>query len=541
VPQLGIYTERELKGARDLVRELIRVVRGSRLYASDHPAIEEMAGALRRKWEDATAAGPLALRFTDRKVLLEEEAVHQVPGNTREVIPSALHEHGVVGLVLQPGLDGDEARRLLAALGADPGSVIDYPARLWEAELHHVQVLVDVDDAEEDPVTTPEEFAHQIARIGGDGDPVHGGEHAEVRGAAPAAGAAAPLTDEEQARLRSLVTVDRYVETVHHAVRVVHAMAREPLAAEDAALLERVLGELVGAILTSGDLPAATEVAARARALAASAAPLEMRVGELTLSVLAAPANLRGFLHALDEHEKLDARALGGLLVELGGVSAPTVAEWLLETKFPAAVQDAMRVYREEASQALVPLYASGGAAGRERAGAALLELGTPEALVTLAAGFDEQPEEIRLRLLQHASRSRDAALRRILLHALDDPSEAVRRAAVGGVKRQDAQRLAGHVADLFERGVLETRYRAELDDLFEMLARVGDAAVARVLAERCLPRGFRLGLGRLTDVQQLCARALRRMRAPEARPIVEELRQNAPRAVRAILEDPLG
>jgi len=138
-------------------------------------------------------------------------------------------------------------------------------------------------------------------------------------------------------------------------------------------------------------------------------------------------------------------------------------------------------------------------------------------------------------------ARSSDAALRRVLLDARDDPTEAVRRAAIGAVKRQDAPRLAPFAKDILERGVLETRYRAEIEDFFEMLSRAGDASVARLLADHCLPRGFRLGFLRLSPVQQLCARALRRMRAPDARRVVDELRGRAPRAVREILDDPLG
>jgi hypothetical protein len=523
--------------------KLIRVVRACRLYAQDHAALEEMANSLRHRWEEATAGGPIALRFTDRKVLLEEEPVHQVPGNTRDVIPSALFEHGIVGFVLQPGLEASETRRLVVALARDPGDGADYPSLLWEADLSHVQVLVDVDEADEEPVSSPSDFAQQVAKLGHGEDPPPGGDYAEARlsPSPPTPPSTLPLDEADQAKLASVVTNDRYADTVRHALRVVHAMAREPIAPEEAAQVEGILGELIDAILAAGDLSAATEAAARGQALAASGNPPELRTGELTLSLLRAPANLRGFLRVLDEREQLDARALGGLLVELGGPSAPTVAEWLLETKFPAVVQDAMRVYREAAAEALVPLYASGGAAGRERAGGALLELGTDAALGTLAAGFDDLPEETRLRLLHHASRSKDAALRRVLLHAIDDPTETVRRAAIGAVKRQDAPRLAAVATDLLDRGVLETRYRAEIEDFFEMLARVGDAAVARLLAERCLPRGFRLGFCRLTPVQQLCARALRRMRAPETRPIVEELRRRAPRAVREILDDPLG
>ncbi|HEX5138575.1 MAG TPA: hypothetical protein VFY93_16500 [Planctomycetota bacterium] len=542
MPQLGIYSEREVKEAKDLVKELIRVVRACRLYAQDHPALKEMADTLRRRWEEATAAGPIALRFTERKVLLDEEPVHQAPGNTHEVIPSALYEHGVVGFVLQPGLEPEETRRLVAALSADPGGTADYPSLLWEADLPHVQVLVDVDDADEDPITTPADFAQQVTKLADGTDVLPGSDYTDARAApaAPVPPAHLPLDAEEQARLQELAPSERYVETVRHALRVVHAMASEPAAPDEAGQIEKILGDLLGAVLASGDLPAATEAAARARALAGSSTPLEMRAGELTLSILVAPANLRAFLRTLDDHQQVDARALGGLLVELGRPSAPTVAAWLLETKFPAAVQDAMRVYREAAAEALVPLYASGGST-RERAGGALLELGTDAALTTLAGGFRELTEETRLRLLQHAGRSRDAGLRRVLLDALDDPSEGVRRAAIGAIKRQDAPRLAAVAKDLLDRGVLETRYRAEMEDFFEMLSRAGDGSVARLLADHCMPRGFRLGFLPLTPVQQLSARALRRMRAPDARLIVEELRNRAPRAVREILDDPLG
>jgi hypothetical protein len=542
LPQLGIYSEREVKGAKDLVRELIRIARAHRLYSADHPALTDMGSTLRRRWEEATAAGPIALRFTDRKVLLDDEPVHQAPGNTHEVIPSGLFENGIVGLVLQPGLEADEMRRLAAALSADTGA--DYPSLLWEADLSHVQVLIDVDEADEEPVSTPSDFAQQVAKIGGaEGDPAQGGDYesAPEVPSPPPPPPTLPLSAEEHARLQELADDGRYVETVRHALRVVHSMAREPATPDEAARVEGILGELVGAVLASGDLPAATEAAARANKLVGSEHPMELRVGELTLSLLCAPANLRTFFRALDEKEKLDARALGGLLVELGGPSAPTVAGWLLETKHPAAVQDAMRLYREAAAEALVPLYATGGTAGRERAGGALLELGSDAALGTLAAGFDDLPEETRLRLIHHAGRSKDVQLRRVLLHAFDDPSEDVRRAAVSAIKRQDAPRLAAVATDLLDRGVLETRYRAEIEDFFEMLSRVGDGAVARLLADRCMPRGFLMSLGRLSPVQQLCARALRRMRSPEARPIVEELRRRAPRAVKEILDDPLG
>jgi hypothetical protein len=141
----GVYSQEELRGARELVHALVRAVRGRRLYGDDHPTFNGMVKQLRSKWDHATLGGPLTLRFTDRQALLEEEPVYHVSAE-REVVPSLLYDHGVVGFVFNPGVGQEEASRLTRALAPDADASYDYGTLLWEAELSHLQVMLDADD-----------------------------------------------------------------------------------------------------------------------------------------------------------------------------------------------------------------------------------------------------------------------------------------------------------------------------------------------------------------------------------------------------------
>ncbi|NJN14655.1 MAG: hypothetical protein HC813_03300, partial [Planctomycetes bacterium] len=162
--RLGIYTELELQGARDLVRELVRTVRGFRLYAGNHPNLAGMFEALRKKWDNATAGGPLSLRLDERDVLLDGESVYRA-ASVGEMIPSVLYDHGVVGLVFKRGGENSELHRLVGVLGEDPEQLTDIPSRLWEADLHHLQVLLDADEVDED-WNSPEEMVQEVTNLG---------------------------------------------------------------------------------------------------------------------------------------------------------------------------------------------------------------------------------------------------------------------------------------------------------------------------------------------------------------------------------------
>lgn len=552
--RLGIYSELELQAARRVVREVLRSVRGYRLYeGGSHPSLEAMLRELRSQWCQATAGGPLALRLTEKLVLLAEGVVHRSESRS-ESLPTALYDHGVVGLVLRHGIDAEEARRLVGVLARDPDDHTDYASLLWDADLSHVQVLLDVDDlGEEEGAKTPEEFARQVAGMGDADDPPvmtefeQDREELTLQVARKLAGAddvdgECGFTDLERARIVQMRVEDGFVAAARHALRLVHHMARSDCGPEEAPVLEKAVQSLVSSLARSADLDGVTEMLRRSRAMETSERALVMRTGELTTATFQEPEVLGRFLRSLDCLETLEAPRLAECLGQLRPDSAATVARWLRDTKHPAAAAQAMRVYGDAAVAVLVPLYAGSDPEGRERIAPALLEIGTPEAVGALSREFDRLPEKTRLDLVRASERSPVAAVRATVLRALQDPSARVRRAAVGGLRRGDAPEVAKLLPGILETGAIEQADKHEVDGFFDMLARIGDAGVARVLADQCVPKG-RLSLLRrkLTPLQRLCLKVLRRMHAPEIRAIVEELKSKAPREARDILEDPLA
>jgi hypothetical protein len=550
--RLGIYSEAEVRAARELVRELIRVVRSFRLYEGNHPTLGEMQLKLRQKWDAATAGGALPLRLTERKVLLDEEALHQSVSPT-DVVPCVLYEHGIVGIVLQRGLEPGEARRLVEVLSREPDPTVDYAAMLWDADLHHVQILIDADDLEdEEPLASPEEFADRLAKMGHPDDPAVGDDYddeaMQLEAQVVQTGHVDPdqsesdrfaLTEGEQLYIARMLESDHYLATVRHAARVVHALAAEVADPKDAAWIDKAMRALIDASAASSDLTGSLEMLKRGAELAERTdEPMRMRVGELTVALFREPSSLWTLLRGLDHLEYVDTRALGEFLARVGPEAAPTVGEWLLETKYLDVAARAMRIYGDAGAQTLIPLYRNSNASGRERLAAALLELGTPEALLALADEFARLPEASRYQILQLIGRNPDPSLRRVVYLALTDPVERIRQAALGALRRQDAPEISLLLPGFLEGGLVETLTAKDVEDFFEMLSRIGDAAVATALAEHCKPKGFLQGFRRLTPTQERCVRALRRMRSPDARAVVEQLRRSGPRAIRDILED---
>jgi hypothetical protein len=551
--RLGIYSEQELQAARRLVREVLRSVRGYRLYeGGSHPNLETMLRELGAQWAQATAGGPLALRLTENTVLLADGVVHRAEGRA-DSLPTALYDHGIVGLVLRRGVGAEEMRRFVGVLARDPDERTDYASLLWEADLGHVQVLLDVGDVSEgEPAKTPEDFARQVASMGDADDPAamtefeREREELTLRAAQRLPDADDPdvgtFTDLERGQLAQMRSEDGFVNAARHALLVVHDLAQGERAPGEAVVVEKAVQSLVASLAGSTDLEGIKEMLRRARGMAASARPLEKRAGELTTATFQEPEVLGRFLRSLDRLDALQAPRLAECLGQLEPASAATVARWLRETRHFGVAAQAMRVYGGAAAAALIPLYAGSDPEGRERIAPALLELGTPEAVGALSQEFDRLPEKTRLELVRVAERSQDAVVRGSVLRAVRDPSVRVRRAAVGALRRGDAPEIARLLPHLLETGAFEQAEKHEVDGFFDMLARIGDRSVARVLAEQCVPKG-RLALLRrkLTPLQRLCLKTLRRMHSPEVRAVVADLKPKLPREGRDILEDPLA
>jgi hypothetical protein len=522
------------EAAGDLIRELVRAVRAFRLYAGEHPALERMLQRLAESWEAATASGLLTLQFTHDEVRLGECVLHRSTSR-QDPMPSLLYDHGIGGLELSAGIDADELHRLAAILATEPGPHDDFAALLWEGNLLCVRVLAEddglgpripyaaLDDEvtaladEEDPDVPARRLSHEEAAIDGE------------------------LSAGERALLATMVQSDGLVGTVRHAARIICALATEDLDIHQAETLESAITAVVQFAARTGDLEGATEMLVRAHRMRESTRDLELQVGELALACFLDEETLTQLLAQLDRRETLDARDLGDLMTLLGPSTAGVFARWLLETRHAAIVGAALRLFGDVATAALAPLYANATPEEKARITPALLDIGTTNALLTMAQEFATLPEGEQLRLLRTLSRSEEPALRSVVRSALRDGSERVRRTAADAARKMDADAIAALVREQFRTGAFDARREDEVSYYFEMLARIGNREVARALAEQCVVRGLRRAFGRLTDLQVLCLRSLRRMRDSAARGVVADLRARAPRLVRDVLDDPLA
>jgi len=547
-----LFADVEVEAARQLLRHTIRLVRSYRLYEGDHPTLRALFDQMRERWEAATAGGPLPLSLSAHAVMLDDEVVYHASMG-RDVLPTMLYEHGVVGFTLLRGIPPSEAQRFIDVIAREPDGSVDFPTLLWESNLEHVGVLLDSDDAGFTEPETPNDFAHQLANLADQDDPPVGEdydrERTELREmiekrVGPAELAGEPdtfrLSDAERQRVAAILQDDSYGSSVRHAGRVLHGIAAGSGDAEDETL-DAALKAIAGAMVSSGDLEGMLEFLDRARRLRDSPAPGARRMGQRTLECLRSDSEVYAILRHLDARGGFEARALGELIHHLGPSSVPVVCRWLLETPYPEEAAKALRVYSMEAVQELIGLFRQGPAAAREKLAPALLDLATPDAFAALTTDLAALPESGRLRLIEMVSRMGEELHRHILLQAILDGSETVRRAAYAALRRPDASRLVPLLQKLLDERLLQTRSADEVRELFDSLARVGDAHVALLLSQICMRQGIKSLLMGLTPLQERCARTLRRMRSAEVRPVIEELRRKGSRAVRNVLDDPLA
>ena len=547
--QIESVVQDEREAAEGFVKELVRVVRSHRLYQGNHLNLEGMFEQISRKCDAAAARRPLVLTLTPTELHARGELLLSVSSEA-EVVPGLLYDHGVVGLEFEAGMPESEARALIEILAAEPDPATDYPTLLWEADLRHVRVLLDADEDEEEPPSSPQQFARQVATMGDVDDPPVQPEYHEERNELRLRAAPEPpqlegeqfeLTEADHWQVGALLAGDGFAATARHAARVVHGMANEPMADDEQTAAAHSLRMLLFSLCGSGDLEGLMEIHTRGSRLAASGAEQKVRLGNAALDVLREPGTVARLTRGLDKRESVDSDALKKLIDHAGPTAIPALADWLTRSAHPAAAAQALAVFGSESVEALVPLYRTGPHEHRARIAPALLHLATPEALAVLADEFECLDDGERLRLIQMIEASADAGMRSLVVRALDDPARKVRRAALIAVNRDDAPHLARVLETRLRQGALDEIDKEELSAFFDMLARVGDAEVAQILISHCQPKRLRLARSRLTRVQQRCVRTLRRMRSEDARKAVEELREHGPRALREALEDPLG
>ncbi|MGQ0612178.1 MAG: HEAT repeat domain-containing protein [Planctomycetaceae bacterium] len=554
MPETGrIYADLEVEAVRQLLRSLVRAIRSVRLYDREHPTLTGLFNQLALRWDEATRGGSLALRLTENAVFLDEEEVFQA-ATGRDVVPTLLYEHGVVGFVLHAGIDDSEMKALVAALSREADGSIDYPTLLWEAELAHLGILLDTDDPMGDEEGNAEEMARRIAEIGTPSDTPPGEDYEAERSELerrtreqieavqrqPVDRDRFVLSHVERRRVLQHLEEDRFAATVRHAALLLLQASTEP---GDEGALEIFINQLrtlVACMVAGGSLEGLLEVLDRGHLLATSGGEGAKAAAEAALATLRDPAQLKILFKKIDARGSCETRLLAELLLALGPSCAKLAAQWLAETPFHEEASCAMRVLGDPGVAALIAAFATCGEGARDRIAAALLNLGTRDALMALANDFSQLPPAARQNLVALVARG-EGGPRELLIVAMDDPEERVRRAAIQSLGRGDGPLLGPALQRMIDSCSIERRPTEEANLLFEAAARAGDAHVAHVLANTCTQGGWKNLFRSRTPLQETCARTLRRMRSTEAASVVEQLRTQGPRWLRDLLDDPLA
>ncbi len=554
MPDTGrIYADLEVEAVRQLLRSLVRAIRSVRLYDRNHPTLTGLFDQLALRWDEATRGGSLALRLTENAVFLDEEEIYQA-ATGRDVVPTLLYEHGVVGFVLHAGIDDAEMKALVDALAREADGSIDFPTLLWEAELAHLGILLDTDDPMGQEEGSAEEMARRIAEVGTPSDAAPGEDYEQERGELerrtreqieavqrqPVDQDRFVLSHVERRRVLQHLEEDQFAATVRHAALLLLQASTEPGDEGATEIFTNQLRTLVACMVAGGNLEGLLEVLDRGHLLAASGGDGARAAAEAALTTLRDPAQLRVLFKKIDARGSCETRLLAELLLALGPTCAKIAAQWLADTPFHEEVACAMRVLGDPGVEALISAFATCTEAARDRIAGALLNLGTRDALMALASDFAQLPPAARQDLVALVARG-EGGPRELLVVAVDDPEERVRRAAILSLGRGDGALLGPALQRMIDSGSIERRPVEEANLLFEAAVRAGDAHVAHVLANTCTKGGWKSLFRTRTPLQETCARTLRRMRSAEAGTVVEQLRAHGPKWLRELLDDPLA
>ncbi|MHC4954054.1 MAG: hypothetical protein ACYTGZ_09200 [Planctomycetota bacterium] len=489
-----------------IVPELIQALcgrgsAGSETAESSATAVDQLLMC----WRRATRNGSLILELAPNSVQVGELLACSGSG-ANSVIPGRLHAQGVSALVLQPGLEADEAQRLLDALSADPtDDTIDFALRLWEADSMHL--LLELDEIETRDVMLD---------------------------------VSALATNEvDREKIAAGLREPEYSPAVQAALDVLHGLAHQRLTATELDSVELATAAFTRQLAATGDVSGMIRLLEQSEKMAREESRCRRRVAEATLATARERAVATALLDSLEKEDAVDALRLGRCLALLGPVSAVPYVRWLTTTRHLRAGHATLRVHGRDTEQALVALHSTAERPNRARLRAALLELGTHDALAAAAADYEHLVERERVQIVELGERSGDADIRNAVIRALSDKSGLVRRAALGALRRGDGPQVITRLPELLSAETLQRRTSEEVDLIFEALARIADPEIADWLIEASHGRQLRARFRRPDRLETRCLHALRDMRAPDARAIVQDFRSRAPRAFREQLDQP--
>ena len=512
------------EGVAEALRCFLRAVRTLRTYPADN---EMSRQALARATPALQAVLPLDLDVGTEFFSCSGQPI-PLGEEDRFGVAASLFRDGVRRLELREGLDAGEVERLVLALAetihADDLSQ-DYVTRIWEADLDHVSVCA-VDPYLE--LDTDEEVLEGKAK------PMAEAAPREVEEVPPPPPEAFRLSEADRLRIAQEATQADSTAPWGPFLQATFAALLSPTGVRRVDEVVLLVESMWHRCLSTGRWKLAAELLQKLRGKLprAALAPLRGALGRMARAERLAP------LHERLEAGQCDPGEAASLLRLLGPLAGPALCELIQSAREEHAVRvyaDVLASIGPPALPQLIPLLSSGPQQGRARAARVLGRIQHPEAMAALLKALEGAQGVLRRDLVRGlALQASEAAERRLLDAALEDPDPAVRVIALRDVGRF-VHSGAGARSRILER-IRSRGSRAadpeERDLLFAALGRVGGIDVVPFLARLLRPGWLRRS--RREDWRR-AARALGGISTPQAREVLERSAERGPQALAAL------
>jgi hypothetical protein len=554
----------------DQIREFFvtlgKALRAFQLYDENNPVyqrfVQAFIGAFRDLWEELDA---LHVVVEENRLLVEDQVVYE-NATRSESLAFLLYKDGLRTLTFRPGIEG-EAKTFLAVLNQARlarAEGDDLVTLLWEADLEylryrHVDLLAEgLEIPEPGPGGTQADFQAVLEEEAPTEEELaEGGQAAEE---------AASQTLNREDFNPTLYNLDaREMESLQAAIA--EEMARDVREAVIAALFDRleeplpnrqteiisILNLLIPALLSRGELAAATRVLSELRAIESQGGVLgedHRRDVAALLDRLSNEETLGELVQALEDGAiSPSPELLGGFFGHLRAGALGTLiraSETTKSRELKPILRKAVAGIAQRNREALInfldsrdPVVVTG---ALHLAG----QMGVREVAPRLTGLLSHGSPQVRTAAAETILQLKATTLASHLLDTLLDPEVAVRVAAARVLQAMRSRGAAGRLKDILQSKEIRTADLSEQIAMFEAYGSVEDPQAVPFLDKYLNGKGF-LGRREPAEIRACAALALGKVGSGEARSSLREaatdddpvVRNAVGRAMRAMQDGP--
>lgn len=552
----------EAKSARDLLMNIDKTSKASKIYLPNNPIIQKFLADLSRKFQEHLEAyDALALGVKQYQLLLGTQAVY-ANEDKQESLAFKLYRDGIRHISFYRGLEEREIQDFLEVINInfDLDSMDDdIVTLLWEKSLENVRYQV-VETLEEE--ASPGDAARLDSQRKREAQHLEkiinssaGGKTAsETRQTDPWAqdqikaqefpklgvstATIFALQEEEIANIKKQIAQGDHTKMLSDFIQIIYEVFDREQEEDELLEVANTLEKILDSLLTVGNFNAAQTLLTQLRELPRvypHLSPAKMMLLEGLIERQGAPAKVAQLGKVLNQETAADPRDIYNFLIRLNKSAVPPLAELLGELrqlKNRKILCDALTHICQDEVELL------GRKIGDKRWYVVrnivfiLGNTGNPKALEFFKKSLRHAEPRVRKETLRSLYKFTDKGVRELLEEALQDVDMQVRMQAVRALSDRSEQKSSPKILQLVKNEDFIERDFEEKKEFFLALARLTDENVMAVLKENLWRRNW-LKKTKIEEMRQGAAFALNINGSPEALALLEEAAVSDNKSVR--------